>query len=252
MSEDKEKKGGSGCLLKCFSLLIVASLIGVLSFVWLGKEGMNTVKETLVGMVRTFQPQVVINNFTEWCELQVKGNDGNILEVATATSKENFSRESNIEFQGRPLAQKVINISVPATYRFHIDLKGDWVIEDDGSRLVVTAPPIKPSLPVAFDSGKIERKTTKGGWIPTVGTMENLEKTVTEGLAVRAKDPETIDKVKEDARLSIAKFLQTWLIGEDAWAKGKFEELVVAFEGEDPETLAPCLTVGEVEEPVLN
>ena len=160
---------------------------------------------------------------------------GNILEVATAEATEEFTRKTNVEWFGAimPLGTTVSEITVPATYRFHIDLNGDWFVESDGSRLMVIAPKLKPSLPVAFDSGKM-RKKTKSGWgrWDKHDNLEALERDITLKLNLRASDAKTLSKARDESRLAVAKFLKRWLLTQDVWAAGRFEEIVVIFEDE--------------------
>ncbi len=240
-SDSKSAKGGGGCFFKSLVVLVLALLIGWFGFIWLSNQGLNLTKEA----VQVFRPKMIVKSFAEWRELLVEGNEGNILEVATATATEDFSREATVTIMSRPIVSKTSSISVPATYRFHIDLTGNWQVVEDGSRIIITAPELRPSLPVAFDTARMEKRTEEGWgrYIPT-STMAELEKNLTEKLGERAAAPETFAKVREKARRSIAKFLQSWLLTEEQWREGQFEELVVLFEGEDPDMLTPVLKVG--------
>ena len=157
MSEKSGKKSG-GCLKTFFILSVIVILVGMGGFFYLSNKGMDLTKEAFLSLFEGFKPKQVINTFTEWRDLQVESNDGNILEVATATATEEFSRETNFEMFGKILPISTFSkIDVPATYRYHIDLTGDWNMEANGNRLIVTPPPLQPSLPVAYDSGKMKK-----------------------------------------------------------------------------------------------
>lgn len=238
MSEDSAespKSSASSPWAKVFWLFVLLLLSGLIvfgAFIWLGKQSIDATKETVVEL---FKPGETVQTFHEWRELEVAGNEGNILEVATAEATEEFTRKTNVEWFGAimPLGTTVSEITVPATYRFHIDLNGDWFVESDGSRLMVIAPKLKPSLPVAFDSGKM-RKKTKSGWgrWDKHDNLEALERDITLKLNSRASDAKTLSKARDESRLAVAKFLKRWLLTQDVWAAGRFEEIVVIFEDE--------------------
>lgn len=235
MSEKAKKSGG---VLKCFFwmvfILIAAVVICCFGFFYVTNKGMKLTKDSFMEMFHTFRPKKVIHSFTEYRDLKVKGTEGNILEVATGEEIVELTREGSFQLFSKtiPKLKAVSSIMVPATFRYHIDLNGDWDIIDDGNRLHVIAPPLIPSLPVAFDTTKMEK--TNPGWSKLISgsNMEVLEKTITPQLGEIAKDPKHIDEFEPAAKKSIAKFLQTWLSNEDHWEKGKFEEIIVYFTGE--------------------
>ncbi|MEM9018070.1 MAG: hypothetical protein AAGC68_13730, partial [Verrucomicrobiota bacterium] len=196
-------------------VLAVSSLIVFLSFVWLGKRTIDSTREAAVEIVTAFKAEEVVETFEEWRDLSVTPNEGNILEVATAEATETLSRKTNLEMFGKtlPLGTTVSEITIPATYRYHIDLDGEWFLTSDGSRLLVLAPPLKPSLPIAFDTARMQKKT-QSGWARWDGdeNLEVLEKTITAKLEERAWNAETIATVRESARDSVAGFVESWLL----------------------------------------
>ena len=232
-------------------VLIFAGLVVFLSFIWLGKRGIDATKDAAVEIVTAFKPDVVVDSFEEWREMKVKGTDGNILEVATATSTEKFSRKTALAMFGKklPLGTTVSEITVPATYRYHIDLTGNWFITSDGPRLLVIAPRVQPTLPVAFDTAGVKKKT-KSGWArwDSGENLEALEKSLTSKLNLHAADEESIQKAREEAREAVAKFVHVWLIQQDAWGDQRFEEIVVMFEGEKDKTLSTMPAVLRLED----
>lgn len=209
-------------------------------------KAIDTAKGAAVELVKLFRPEEVINTFHEWRELTVKSGTGSHLEIATAEASERFARTTNLEVFGKklPMSTSVSEITVPATYRFHIDLNDDWNLTSDGKRLVVRAPRVRPTLPVAFDTGRVEKKTSSG-WVrwDADEDLAELEKGITNELAVRAADPDTIAKIEDDGRIAVARFVRTWLLTREAWGQGRFEEIVVIFEGEEesPDVLPQTL-----------
>jgi hypothetical protein len=63
---------------------------------------------------------------------------------------------------------------------------------------------------------------------------------------VRAGSPETLAKIEDQGRLAVARFVRTWLLSREAWGEGRFEEIVVIFEGEEetPDVLPQSLRFG--------
>lgn len=255
---EKEPSGGSSAppqgpwskVFWLFVILIGAALIVFLSFIWLGKHGIDSTRSAAVEIVTAFRPETVVETFEEWREMEASGTDGNILEVATAAATEKFTRKTNLAMFGRtlPLGTTVSEITIPATYRYHIDLNGEWFLTSDGPRLLVLAPRVQPSLPVAFDTAGV-RKKTKSGWgrWDSGENLAELEKSVTAKLNLRAADEDAIGKVREEAREAVAKFVQTWLLQQDAWGEREFSEIVVRFEGEEEgslSTMPPTLRLG--------
>ncbi|MEM6278343.1 MAG: hypothetical protein AAF733_02620 [Verrucomicrobiota bacterium] len=244
MSEESDRKepqakappSAWGRVFWLFIVLTVSGLVVFFSFVWLSKKGIDSTKEAFVEIATAFKPEEVVQTFDEWRALEAKGNDGNILEVATAESTERFTRKTNLAMFGRtlPLGTTVSEISVPATYRYHIDLNDDWFVTTDGPRLLVLAPAIRPSLPVAFDTAKMQKKS-KSGWArwDSSANLSELEKSITSRLAERAGDDSSLEKIREASRESVARFVQSWLLSQEAWGAAKFEEISVMFEGEE-------------------
>jgi hypothetical protein len=240
-----------------FLTLVVASLVVYLTFLRQVERTVDkttgtvdkvveAAKDTAVEIVKLFKPEEVIQTFHEWRELTVQSGTGSRLEIATAEATESFSRTTNYEVLGKklPLSTNVSEITVPATYRFHIDLNDEWKLTPDGKRLLVRAPRVRPTLPVAFDTAKVGKKTSNG-WVrwDAEDDLDELEKGITEQLAVRAGSPETLSKIEDQGRLAVARFVRTWLLSREAWGEGRFEEIVVIFEGEEesPDVLPQSL-----------
>ncbi|HRQ88065.1 MAG TPA: hypothetical protein PLA50_04660 [Bacteroidia bacterium] len=215
-------------------------------------QTLDTAKTTIVEVAKIFRPEEVVATFHEWRELSVKGGTGSHLEIATAEASERFSRTTNYTVLGKtlPLSTNISEITVPATYRFHIDINDEWQIVPDGKRLLVRAPRIRPTLPVAFDTAKVEKKTS-AGWVrwDADTDLADLEKGITEQLGERATRPETLARIGDEGRLAVARFVRGWLTARDAWGEDRIEEIVVTFEGEDAssEVVPKALRIGREE-----
>lgn len=190
------------------------------------------VAESVDAIAGAFQPERITQTFIEYADLQVRGTEGNILEVATAEEKETFTRKTNLVWFDRvvPFGTTVSEISVPATYRFHIDLHGPWDLAAYDGRVIVVAPPVRPSLPVAFDTGRMQKKT-ESGWARWDGeeNLVELERSLTARLEDRAKDPAMALRVREESRLAVAKFVKNWLVAGQHWSGQTYREIVVVF-----------------------
>lgn len=239
------------------AILTTAALAAYLGSLWVGKKAIDTAgatvqkgvtaaKQAVEAVAEAFRPESISQTFVEYTGLTVKGTEGNILEVATAEATEHFSRKTNLVWFDRvvPFTAAASEISVPATYRYHIDLHGPWDLAAYDGRLTVIAPPVQPSLPVAFDTGKMEKKTEAGWarWDRAADTnLAELEASLTGRLAERAAAPETLGKVREASRLAIAKFVKNWLQTGHHWSAETYREIVVVFPDEVGQPDSPSL-----------
>lgn len=197
--------------------------------------------DAAITIAREFQPEYVNETFIEWAQPTVEGNEGNILEIASATSTEGFASQTYYTAFGKevPGSKVVSKITVPATYRYHIDLSENWHLVPRDQRLYIVAPDIRPTLPVAIDTGRM-KKEVAGSWmrVDEQEDLDALQSTLTAELAIRAADPKTIEQVSDDARLSVAKFAKAWLLSRKHWSGDRFTEIIVLFdrEVEDPQS----------------
>lgn len=158
---------------------------------------------------------------------------GGLLEVATIKAHERFSRKDTKEFWGVHLGTTVSHIQVPAFYRYHIELAPKWTVTIKGKTCVVVAPPIKPSLPVAFDTTLLQKYTTSG-WA-RFNKNENLsvlERSITPVLAQRAAAPSYLRLATEPARMTVKEFVTKWLVKNQQWKRNPDYSVKVVFQGE--------------------
>jgi hypothetical protein len=159
---------------------------------------------------------------------------GGLLEISTVTVFERFKREDTREFWGVPLGTTVSIIQAPVTYRYHIELAREWPIHLHGKTAVVRTAPVKPSLPVAFDTTRLE-KYTQSGWA-RFNKDENLallERSITPQLQARAQNPAVRKLALEAGRKTVAEFVTTWLLKEQGWQRDPAYRVVVLFPGEE-------------------
>ena len=158
---------------------------------------------------------------------------GGLLEVATVKAHERFNRSDTKEFWGIFLGTTVSHIQVPVHYRYHIELAPEWTVIIKGKTCIVVAPPIKPSLPVAFDTTFLE-KYTENGWA-RINKHENLaalERSMTPELAKRAAAPGYLQLATEPARQTVKEFVTKWLVKEQQWKRNPDYNVKVVFQGD--------------------
>jgi hypothetical protein len=163
----------------------------------------------------------------------VMRSPGGLLEIATVTVHERFTRTDTKAFWGLPLGTTVSIIQVPVTYRFHVEMAREWPIHLQGKTAIVRTGEVQPSLPVAIDTGQME-KYTQNGWarFNKDENLAQLEKSVTAELQNRARDPATRQLAMDAGRKTVREFVTTWLLKEQAWKRDAEHRVVVLFPGE--------------------
>ncbi len=226
---------GRGTCLLAATVALVALCVTI-ALVWF--KTLETVETIATGLQRPFLESNIQETFQSTA-LKTSGTEGGILEVATANTTETFERKSEISLFDRilPLGTTVSEIEVPAFYRYHIDLNGSWKVRSQQGKCIVIAPKIRASLPVAFDTGAMQTKTASG-WArwDKHENLKTLEQSLSERLAKKATLPDNIERVRDEARLSVAKFVKNWLIRQEHWSHERFTEIIVLFPDEIKKT----------------
>lgn len=169
------------------------------------------------------------------------------LELARADAVETFRAEDekSIFWNTLPLGKTVSEIRVPVTYRYHLKLAEAWKLEVSGQTCVVVAPRIRPTLPPAIHTDRLEKKSEAGwGRFNAREQLEELEKGITPTLTEYALNGKHLGLVREHARKTVAEFVKVWLMKEDHWRSDRFHAVTVLFADEaaaDPAHTAPTL-----------
>jgi hypothetical protein len=173
--------------------------------------------------------------------------EGTKLEIAAFEATETFSQsdERRVLWDLVPLGTAVAEIRVPATYRYHVRLDEPWRLEVRDHSCVVHAPQIRPTLPPAIHTDRMQKRSEQS-WLRFDGDeqMAELERKLTPLLERRATDPDNIDLVRETCRRRVAEFVRNWLLAEDHWRSDRFRSVTVVFadeEDQDLEGLPPTL-----------
>jgi hypothetical protein len=166
---------------------------------------------------------------------------GGTLELATAMSTETLARtdEKTIAWDMIYLGKTVSEISVPVTYRYHVNLRDEWRLEVSGDTCIVRAPAIRPTLPPAIHTDRMQKRS-EAGWarFDAREQMAELERSLTPRLTRHAGDPRRLALVREECRKTVAEFVRDWLLREDHWRRDRFTSIKVVFADEPPESVA--------------
>jgi len=159
------------------------------------------------------------------------------LELLAIEATETFTRTDDRRtfFDLVPLGTTVSEIRVPVTYRYHLRLDEPWRLEVRDRAVVVEAPPIRPTLPPAIHTDRMEKRST-ADWLRLDADerMAELERSLTPTLSERAGDPARLDLVREQCRRRVAGLIRSWLEVEDHWRGDRFRAVTVVFADESP------------------
>ncbi len=185
------------------------------------------------GIAEKFKTGKITTTFVEDLP-KIVTSEGNNMEVAVLEITETLREQSVIKyFWGVYGEENIIEIKVPVTFRYYINLLDPWQLETQNQTCIVTAPEIKPFLPPAIHTDKMEKLILKEGWISSAEKkLDNLERKITPYLIEKAGRPDRIESVKETARKKIAEFVKVWLLKEDHWRENRFNTIIVQFPDE--------------------
>ena len=181
-----------------------------------------------------FQKKTITESFHENVR-RIASTQGDVLELATLDTEETVTKfDTKTLFNDAIyLGTTVAEIRAMVVYRYHLKLSDAWNLKVENGRCVVVAPVIRPSLPPAVRSETMEKKS-ESGWMRfnAAENMAELEKGLTSMLERRAAAPGKIQHVREASRLSVAKFVQHWVLKEQKQQQEGIHEIVVLFSDE--------------------
>ncbi|MCP4896226.1 MAG: hypothetical protein GY906_04555 [bacterium] len=165
------------------------------------------------------------------------------LELAAFEATETIARsdERLVLWDKFSLGTNVTEIRVPVTYRYHLEMGDPWHLTIRDGICTVQAPQIRPTLPPAIHTDRMEKNSQRGwGRWDADDQMEELERSVTPTLILRAKNDDHLTMVREECRSNVAEFVRAWLLREDHWRRDRLTAIVVRFADEE-EINAPNL-----------
>lgn len=173
-------------------------------------------------------------------QVEVIRTKGGLLQVSTLKSTETFqsTRDHALFFGLGHLGSTVTQIRVPAVFNYHIELAPEWKVTLRDKSFIVVAPAVKPSLPVAIDTAKLERFSS-GTWSFFTGRNEAdiLQRSITQTLAAKAVAPSYIEYQRDVARQTVSEFVQKWLVSQSKWKAAQGYSVRVFFADESISSL---------------
>ncbi len=171
-------------------------------------------------------------------EAVVMRTNGGLLEVTIIRSPERFEAAQDHTILGVAVGTTVSRIRVPAVFRYHIELAPEWKILLKDKAFIVVAPAVKPSLPVAIDTAKMEKESS-GIWSLFTGAalVEELERSITRALAAKASSATYVQFQREAARKTVREFVAKWLITQEQWKSASAYPIYVFFADEPIQAL---------------
>lgn len=165
----------------------------------------------------------------------VAPNSGGALEVSVAESVESLTRsdERRAFWDLVALGTTTVEIRVPVTYRYHVRLDESWTVEIEDGFCRVLAPALRPSLPPAIHTDRIERRS-EADWLrfDAAEQLAALERQLTPRLSTLAADPRHLALVREPSRQAVARFVRAWLLTQAAWGPERVRAIQVRFADE--------------------
>ena len=188
--------------------------------------------DSIIELAQGFQRENITETFRQ--DLQEINNTGQgNLEVSIMKSTEHFKRRSSKTalWDLLDLGTTTTEIRVPATYRYHIKLSDEWKLDTEGQTVFVTAPALRASLPVAFDTGGTYKNINEG-WARFNGyqQMAGLERNISFTLNRNANRNKKL--VREQSRKTIERFVKHWLKRNEQWREDGFTNVRVVFADE--------------------
>jgi hypothetical protein len=158
---------------------------------------------------------------------------GGLLEVSSVTAEERFDSSTQHTVLGVPVGRTVASVRVPTVYRYHVPLAPEWTFRQVGDTLIVVAPAVRPSLPVAIDTGRLE-SFSAGVWSPFTGeaAVAALQRSISERLERKAASPELVLLQRESARHTVTEFVRKWVLEQPRWKGASAPTVFVFFEDE--------------------
>ena len=180
----------------------------------------------------TTAPSRAVANTAQSERVVVIPTAGGQLEISTGEVRENFTRsDSKVLFDFLDLGTTASEIRVDAVYRYHVGMQRAWPLRIIGTSCLVHVGAVRPTLPVAFDSATVERRTASG-WarFNKAENLRELERSLTGLPAERA--PLYRHQAQEAGRAVVAEFVAEWLVREQQWQRDPEHRVVVLFPGE--------------------
>lgn len=170
--------------------------------------------------------------------VEVIRTPGGLLQVSTIRSPETFQATTDHKLLGIDIGETATQIRVPAVFNYHVELAPEWRVTVTSDTVLVIAPVVQPTLPVAIDTARLE-KFSSGTWSLFTGTRELdlLQRSITQTLAVKAATPSYLNFQREAARQTVQEFVAKWLVTQERYRAQAPRAIRVFFADESIESL---------------
>ena len=171
-------------------------------------------------------------------QFEVIRTKGGLLAVSTIKAPELFQATADHTILGVPVGQTTSQIRVQAIYGYHVELAPEWKVTLRDKTLIVIAPRVKPTLPVAIDTARLERYAS-GTWSAFTGPgeLDRLQRSISQSLAAKAALPSYIQFQREAARATVTEFVNKWMLGQERFKPAGDYKVRVFFADEPIEVL---------------
>lgn len=230
--------------LALLGLAVIVAIVGLIAWkqsqsamreaVGQAAQAVSAVSDSAVAIAEKFRSGAITKTFIASLP-KIENSGAGRLELAVLQSTETFRSEDNLRIGWNyvSLGTTVAEISVPVTYRYHLRLGEPWKLEVSNQTCLVTAPPIRPTLPPSIDTEQMV-KSSRNGWarFNAGEQLEAMEKSLTAQLSKYAGEEDRIALVREPARKTVVAFVRNWLLREDQWRQDRFHRVEVRFANE--------------------
>jgi hypothetical protein len=237
MEEPKLQKPFPWAMAILAAVVVLLAAFTLIAYLRTGRAIKDTADRMIAAapeIARNFWTGRITQTFQESIP-RITSTQGDILELAVSHSDETFKRadEKRVGWDWVYLGTTVAEIRVPVTYRYHLRLSDPWWLAARDRVCLVLAPAIRPSLPPAIDTTRMEKRA-ESGWarFDKNEQLDQLERSLTGTLVERSGDAAHLDLVREACRKSVAEFVRKWLLREQQWRTDRFTSIIVVFPDE--------------------
>lgn len=225
------RQSNTGCLRASFWTMLGIIVVGAGTLIYISNNAIEAMGKMPGGFLGG-----TVTTHTSSILLEIGRTHGDVLEVASPLKTvELFSKTDTrtAAWGWVSLGTATSEIKVPATYRFHINLSELQHARVENRVLIVMAPMVRPTLPVAFDTAGMEKKSS-GDWLrfDTAEQLAVLEKNISPALELRAR--EHVLNIREQARKDMEEFVQKWIVETNPDYRKNIVAVKVVFPGENP------------------
>ena len=131
------------------------------------------------------------------------------------------------------LGTTFVEIRIPVTYRYYVDLNDAWEMRMDGKVCRVRAPRLRSMLPPAIHTHRMEKRM-ENGWarFNAESQMDALEQQLTPTMVQYAEQASLMVLVRDQAQKSLARFIRQWLLQQPGFRDESVSFVKVTFHGE--------------------